>query len=160
MKKKRMIAFGIDIITIAILMIIIMLCFIPITIPNKAMAMSMFATMLIICKDCYNGTSIGKYIMNIQIKDIKSRKPASPLKCVIRNYMYFLGIVEVAIFLCSKNSNRIGGHITQTIVEENIEKNGNIIVYKILISIAIVIVIFIGIYFSMGLNPYPSLIIK
>lgn len=159
MKKKRILAFLIDMIIIAVLTCLISYCLILIpdksNIPNVAMLISIFACILIVCKDCYNGTSIGKYLMNIQIRNVKDQLPASPLKCVIRDYMYFVWSLEIIVFLCTKG-DRIGDYITCTKVMEGIEYTRKVQLQKIFITVAIVMSIFIGMYLYMnfsGLSP-------
>lgn len=121
MKKKRIIAFLIDVFSIILVTFTFQAL---LNISNAGLSSMFFSTLaffLITCKDCYNGNSIGKYLMKIQILDIKRALPASPLKCVIRNYLYFIWVVELVVFLCSKNGDRLGDCLTKTKVVERVE---------------------------------------
>ena len=97
MKQKRIIAFLIDAFSIVFLTIIVRLILNVDDAQLSLMFFSLLASFLIICKDCYNGNSFGKYLMKIQIIDERKMQPASPFKCVIRNYLYFIWIVELSL---------------------------------------------------------------
>lgn len=143
MKKKRVIAFLIDLLSI-ILLTITFQAFL--NIGNAQLSSMFFSTLaffLIICKDCYNGNSIGKYLIKIQVLDIKKMEPASSLKCAIRNYLCFIWIVELIVFLCSKNGDRLGDCLTQTKVVERIENAGEINKLNFILTI-----LFVGLFFA------------
>ena len=114
MKQKRIIAFLIDAFSIVFLTIIVRLILNVDDAQLSLMFFSLLASFLIICKDCCNGNSFGKYLMKIQIIDERKMQPASPFKCVICNYLYFIWIVELIMFLCSKSGNRLGDYFTRT----------------------------------------------
>lgn len=156
MKKKRIIALLIDILII-ILLTIASQAFINIGDAGlSSMFFSSFAVFLIICKDCYNGNSIGKYLMKIQIVDIKKSTPANPFKCAIRNYFYFIWIVEFIMFLCSKNGERLGDYLTKTRVVEHAENKNKINKLSFILTILFVGLIFISIYLYVYRSVSPA----
>ena len=69
MKQKRIIAFLIDAFSIVFLTIIVRLILNVDDAQLSLMFFSLLASFLIICKDCCNGNSFGKYLMKIQIID-------------------------------------------------------------------------------------------
>ena len=64
-------------------------------------------------KDFFNGRSIAKRILSIQILDAKSGKTASELQCVIRNMFVFIGPIE-GLVAYSKPEKRIGDLLANT----------------------------------------------
>ena len=74
----------------------------------------------IICKDCYKGMSPGKYIMGIQIINLKTNCIAGPLRCIVRNLCYFISFIEFIIFFASPQGLRIGDYLTSTRVTQKI----------------------------------------
>jgi len=61
----------------------------------------MFLFFVVLNKDFLNGQSIVKSLNGYQIIDIKTRQPASPVQCVVRNftlYFNFLIVVVATIF--------------------------------------------------------------
>ena len=96
---------------------------------------------LILCKDCYNGLSIGRRIANIQVFDSKTMKVASPVKCVLRNYFYALHLLEVFFVLFTSSGLRIGDHITGTKVAERNMNLKEVDLRKIVLAVSGVIAI-------------------
>ena len=85
MKSKRFVAFIIDMaiaVILAIFVYVTLRCF---NINSFSFIGAPFAWVLLICKDCFNGMSVGKRFVGIQIIDSTNREIASPAKCVIRN---------------------------------------------------------------------------
>ena len=152
MKQKRIIAFLIDAFSIVFLTIIVRLILNVDDAQLSLMFFSLLASFLIICKDCCNGNSFGKYLMKIQIIDERKMQPASPFKCVICNYLYFIWIVELIMFLCSKSGNRLGDYFTRTKVVERVEGLREIDKLRLILTVFLValffVLIYIYVYFS------------
>ena len=76
---------------------------------------------LYFCKDGFNGRSLAKRALNLQVVDQDSGHPASPYKCFIRNIFCIFWPVEVIATLINP-ARRIGDIIAGTRVERfNIE---------------------------------------
>lgn len=152
MKQKRIIAFLIDAFSIVFLTIIVRLILNVDDAQLSLMFFSLLASFLIICKDCCNGNSFGKYLMKIQIIDERKMQPASPFKCVIRNYLYFIWIVELIMFLCSKSGNRLGDYFTRTKVVERVEGLREIDKLRLILTVFLVALFFVLIYIYVYLS--------
>jgi uncharacterized RDD family membrane protein YckC len=74
---------------------------------------SMFGFALYFCKDIFNGRSIAKRILKLQIIDNSTGKVASPLKCFIRNILCVLWPIEVIVAM-TNTSRRLGDRIAGT----------------------------------------------
>lgn len=74
---------------------------------------SLFIWSLYFNKDIYFGRSIGKRISNLQVIDIKSNLPASPVKCFVRNLPILIWPIEGLVVLINP-SRRIGDLIAGT----------------------------------------------
>ena len=141
-KRKRLVAFIIDV-NIAVLISIALGASLGAN--NEHLAFSIGGicfNILIICKDCYNGTSIGKYLMKIQVFDSKTLHVASPTKCIIRNYFYFLWIVELLLVLCSSAGLRVGDFITNTKVDHKANECQKVNIRKVIVSVMVVVLLF------------------
>lgn len=68
---------------------------------------------LYFCKDCFNGRSLAKRAVRIQVVDFATKLPASPLKTLVRNILIIIWPVEVIVTLFSP-SRRIGDFIAGT----------------------------------------------
>ena len=75
--------------------------------------MNIFAFSLYFNKDIYLGRSIAKRTLKLQIVDIRTNKPANPLKCFVRNLTIVLWPIEVIAALMN-NERRIGDFIAGT----------------------------------------------
>lgn len=64
-------------------------------------------------KDIYMGRSIAKRALKLQVVDIRTNKPANPLKCFVRNLTIILWPIEVVVALIN-NERRIGDFIAGT----------------------------------------------
>jgi len=73
----------------------------------------MFGFALYFCKDIFNGRSIAKRILKLQIVDNTTGKVASPLKCLIRNILCVLWPIEVIVAMTNTN-RRLGDRIAGT----------------------------------------------
>lgn len=68
-------------------------------------------------KDALNGRSPAKRILKFQILDIKNEKVASPIKCLIRNLLYPLWIIEIPFVLINPE-RKLGDYIAGTKIAE------------------------------------------
>jgi uncharacterized RDD family membrane protein YckC len=95
---------------------------------------------IILCKDIYNGQSLGKKIMNLQVVDIHN-KDVSLYKLVLRNIFVFIWPIE--LILCIIGSDRLGDIIFKTKVvkikkKETLYSNN---IYKIILCFLLVLLI-------------------
>jgi len=114
MKSKRFVAFIIDMaiaVILAIFVYVTLRCF---NINSFSFIGAPFAWVLLICKDCFNGMSVGKRFVGIQIIDSTNREIASPAKCVIRNLFYFLTFIELFAWLFYFKNMRLGDYFART----------------------------------------------
>ncbi len=143
MKLKRIVAFAIDVfassIVVYIITAILKICHIWI-IPY---IMMMLLYVLMLCKDCYNGQSIGRKIVGIQVFDSKTMKVASPFQCILRNCFYFIYPIEGLVMLCNSLGLRIGDNVAHTQVAESNGGLKEVNYLKIVQAIALVLVAFV-----------------
>ncbi len=143
MKLKRIIAFIIDVFAssaiVYITITILRICHIWI-IPYIMMVL---LYVLMVCKDCYNGQSIGRKIVGIQVFDSKTMKVASPLKCILRNCFYLIYPIEGLVMLCNSLGLRMGDYATQTKVAEWNADLKEVNYIKIAQAIALVFTVFV-----------------
>lgn len=114
---KRFLSFLIDEIIFSVMSIVLMLIFSHIGILKENFNFSIIGPIifwsLFIFKDL-KGKSFGKSIFKLQIVDCQTKKTASPLKCVLRNLFYILGIFDL-IFMCyHSQGRRLGDYIVGT----------------------------------------------
>lgn len=117
MKQKRIIAFLLD--TLIAFIICMLLCFVLsyLKMGIHYLTITTIIWIMLFCKDCFNGQSIGKRIMRIQVKDVASGQIASPTKCICRNLCYFFTFVEVVVMYYSSKNFRIGDYVMNTHVD-------------------------------------------
>lgn len=122
LKRKRIFAFVIDVLIIAIVGMIFerFLKGIGFTISKID-----FVVYWLMCKDCVGGASIGKRLFKIRILDDRTLQLASPLKCILRNYCYVFWIIEFPYFIWKSDGKRIGDRLLKTKVV-----SGNIVAMK------------------------------
>jgi uncharacterized RDD family membrane protein YckC len=68
---------------------------------------------LYFCKDIFNGRSLAKRILKLQVVDQKTGLPANPMQCFIRNLFCIIWPVE-AIVALADTSRRIGDRVAGT----------------------------------------------
>ena len=73
----------------------------------------LFISIVYFCKDCINGRSLAKRILNLQVLDYKKLTPASPLQCLFRNFFIIIWPIEVLISLFNQE-RRLGDRIAGT----------------------------------------------
>lgn len=66
-----------------------------------------------LCKDCINGRSIAKRVLNLQVVDNSTEQAATPLKCLVRNLFCVLWPIEIIVALINP-SRRIGDRVAGT----------------------------------------------
>lgn len=115
---KRLIAFLIDLLLIAI--IVNMFFFATQTVKSQLFVQFLSAMMvtMLLCKDCINGKSAGKRIMKIEIANEKEGEKVSAVSCVVRNIFVVLWIIEILVLFISKEK-RIGDYVAKTKVVSN-----------------------------------------
>lgn len=163
MGRKRIIAFTFDMIVITLFNILVSLFIVDKFFPALMgeITTSLLLAITLFCKDCYNGTSWGKYIMRIQIVDKQTMQPASPIKCTIRNLLYPIWFVEIIIFLCNKERKRLGDYITDTEVVDGINKRKNINWLQIIFSVLFIVLLFFAVFLvTYQSNPLYRLLMK
>ena len=142
LKRKRLVAFIIDI-NIAALLSIVLAIILIVTYKHLAISIAgSFFYIMLICKDCYNGMSIGRYFMKIQVFNSKTQHVASPTKCIIRNCFFLLGIVELLLFLCSSSGLRVGDFITNTKVDQKVDECQKVNIRKVIVSVMVFALLF------------------
>lgn len=119
LKLKRLCAFIIDVFVVGMIMQLL-LKLLQLTSLGIFVPCVLYAYLLwIFCKDCYNGQSLGKHWMKIQIIDDKTGKAVSPIKSVVRNLFYCIGLIEGFVLLCNPKGKRIGDYLCKTTVTES-----------------------------------------
>ena len=115
---KRLIAFLIDLLLIAI--IVNMFFFATQTVKSQLLVQFLSAMMvtMLLCKDCINGKSAGKRIMKIEIANEKEGEKVSAVSCIVRNIFVVLWIIEILVLFISKEK-RIGDYVAKTKVVSN-----------------------------------------
>lgn len=115
---KRLIAFLIDLLLIAI--IVNMFFFATQTVKSQLLVQFLSAMMvtMLLCKDCINGKSAGKRIMKIEIANEKEGEQVSAVSCIVRNIFVVLWIIEILVLFISKEK-RIGDYVAKTKVVSN-----------------------------------------
>lgn len=73
----------------------------------------LFISIVYFCKDCINGRSLAKRILNLQVLDYDKSTPASPLQCLFRNFFIIIWPIEVLISLFNQE-RRLGDRIAGT----------------------------------------------
>lgn len=140
MKTKRLIAFIIDFMIAAALAIFVdvILSYLNVKVITPMIGNLAFA--IIICKDCFNGMSIGKHIINIQVIDSDTKQIASPSKCVIRNLFYFTSFIDLLVLCFQPKNLRLGDCAVHTEVSLRNRKLQKVELYKIMLAIAYVLI--------------------
>ena len=68
---------------------------------------------LYFCKDSFNGKSPGKRILKMQVLNYKTKLPASPLRCIIRNLFTIFWPIEFIVALANPD-RRVGDYVAGT----------------------------------------------
>ena len=142
MKSKRFVAFIIDMAIAVILAIFVYVTLCCFNIKNFSFIGAPFTWVLLFCKDCFNGMSVGKRFVGIQIIDSTNMEIASPAKCVIRNLFYFLGVIDVLVMFFHSKTMRLGDCIARTEVHLRDDTLQKVKLYKIILAIGSVLIVF------------------
>jgi uncharacterized RDD family membrane protein YckC len=116
-------------------------------------------------KDSIKGQSPAKRILNLQVVDNKTGEIASPLKCLIRNLILPIWLIEI-IFVIINPKRRLGDLIAGTRIENtNSELKSALKIKEILLSIFIGTIYLIGVFLlyfwaTIGLDKLPFDIFK
>lgn len=152
---RRAVAFYID------AFIVTMLVFIPmyrsitqietnadfISAVNNSILYSIIALVILAIKDCFKGTSLGKWMLGIRVVDVESGKIPSVSKSIVRNIFIVIWPVEFFALLFSKDKRRIGDKIANTIVVRERNKSS---IKRVLIIILTVIIFLSSFIFLIG----------
>lgn len=68
----------------------------------------------LMCKDCFNGISVGKLLLGIQVVESNTQQIVSPQKSIIRNLFYFLSFIDIAFAFTNSKGHRLGDHVAHT----------------------------------------------
>ncbi|MFK7808444.1 MAG: RDD family protein [Saprospiraceae bacterium] len=85
----------------------------PVLLLGDLSYLGMAALGLYFFKDIFNGKSIAKRILNLQVVDNKTGKVASPLKCITRNIFCLIWPIETIMSLVNPK-RRIGDYVAGT----------------------------------------------
>lgn len=77
---------------------------------------------LYFCKDVFNGRSLAKRMLKLQVLDVKTDEPADPVKTVVRNFLCFVWPIEVIAIIINP-SRRMGDWLAGTRVVKMDSKN-------------------------------------
>jgi uncharacterized RDD family membrane protein YckC len=77
------------------------------------MYVGLFGFALYFCKDMFNGRSISKRLLKLQLVDNKTGEVASPLQCLVRNIFLIIWPVEFIVALAN-TGRRIGDRVAGT----------------------------------------------
>ena len=69
---------------------------------------------LALCKDVVDGRSPAKLMFNLQVVDVNTNVVASPIRCLVRNFLFFLFFIDEIILLADQSNRRIGDWIAGT----------------------------------------------
>lgn len=146
---KRFIAFVIDVFAAILLFIPISSIFILLRIEVLKVMLPLIIWFIILCKDCFNGRSVGKLLFNFQIIDKRTGRTTNPFKCIYRNLFYLLGIIDI-IPMFGPPKMRLGDIVVNTeVVSCKHSLNGKNILMG-LISIIFMFGLFLIINFTLG----------
>ena len=102
---------------------------------------------LLLCKDCFNGRSIGKRKYHYQVIDERTNSVASPLQCWIRNFTFiFFHLIEIFVLLSNPHNKTLGELITHTKVDKYTEARNEYTLKTKLEGIFIIVLTLILIY--------------
>ncbi len=140
MKIKRFVAFIIDIIMVATLAIIVNVILSCLSVRVISPMIGLFAWAIIICKDSFDGMSIGKRLLGIQVVDSNKDRIASPIKCIIRNLFYFLSFIDLLVMFFHPKGMRLGDYVAHTEVNLRDRTLQKVKFYKIILAIGYVLI--------------------
>jgi len=83
---------------------------------NYSIVYSILGLVIMTIKDCFKGTSPGKWMLGIKVVDVESGEAPSVLKTIVRNLFLIIWPVEFFALLFSKDKRRFGDKIANTTV--------------------------------------------
>ena len=107
-------------------------------------------------KDVINGQSPAKRSAKHQVIDVNTGKSASPLKCLLRNFILPIWIIEIPFILINPQ-RRLGDYIAGTIVKpynssNTIEYSKKSIFISVLTGMAYMIIVLGGYFWTNGIS--------
>lgn len=144
---KRLIAFVIDLLIIAVITGILFLLTQSLKSQILILLFSALMITFLLCKDIVNGQSFGKIIMKLKVVDSRSNNSATNISVIVRNIFVIFWIVEVFVLFVSKDM-RIGDYIAKTKVISNeklirVQLNKTIILTILLCFCVVCILLFV-----------------
>ena len=118
MRIERFIAFMIDLAIAALVTLLINIILECLDIKFIFAMVGIIAWVILLCKDCFMGMSIGKRILKIQVIDSRTKQIATPAKCVLRNLFYLVGLIDIPFLFCQTKKLRFADYIVHTEVEK------------------------------------------
>lgn len=115
---KRLLAFGVDLMSIVVIVNVLFLSTYIIKSQFLLQFLSALMITLLLCKDCMNGQSIGKRVMKLQVVDSNTEENISAVRHIVRNLFLPLWYIEILILMISKKE-RIGDYVARTKVISN-----------------------------------------
>jgi uncharacterized RDD family membrane protein YckC len=88
----------------------------PIPLEGPFLYLSIFGFSLFFSKDIMSARSIGKRLLQLQVRDIKSGEVATPLQCFLRNITLLVWPIELIMIIVNP-TRRLGDFIAGTKVE-------------------------------------------
>ena len=156
MKKKRLIAFFIDIvIIIGISSTLISVLYLLSVEKWIIYLLEIISLTLLFCKDSFTGRSLGKKILDMIV--IHDNKPVQPIRALCHNLFYAIWPIELLSLIFF--GKRLGDIICEC---EVIEKPKDIKVdfnmFGVVLFVGIVIIICLAFYFFVNANPLVRLL--
>lgn len=126
MNGKRVLAGLIDLIIACIIQFILMIFFIVVPVILRAEQLNIvlvlnlvitFVTVnYMLLRDLIGGRSIGKRLVGLKVIDKQTGEPAGLLKCLVRNLTWFIGTIDIIVYLIK--GARLGDMLAGTDVVE------------------------------------------
>jgi len=145
---KRLLAFGVDLMSIVVIVNVLFLSTYIIKSQFLLQFLSALMITLLLCKDCMNGQSIGKRVMKLQVVDSNTEENISAVRHIVRNLFLPLWYIEILILMISKEK-RIGDYVARTKVISNdasvgkMQLDKNTLFAILLCFIAILLLLFV-----------------
>lgn len=133
----------VDIFVAVILFMPVCICLLFLNINIQESSLPFLVWGIIFCKDCFGGRSVGKRFLGYQVIDIKTKQPANPFKCVLRNLFIPLGILDIGFMFYHSQWRRLGDYITYTQVVKYDKRNNKTKYLEALFAIICVFIIVI-----------------
>ena len=144
---KRLIAFAIDLSSVALLGILLLYIVIGIRMISKIMLLvtiiEALLLTLVFCRDIFTGRSLGRRICGLSVVDADSFHPVSEFRALVRNLFIVVWPIELVVLFLKKR--RLGDIVTHTdVVEGNITRRVTWV--GILLFMAVWTILFVMLY--------------